>query len=118
MYHYVLQTARDRRHKEVNALGSFEAYIRERYGKPVRVQSDLLDDADVTCLVNFVGKFESLDCDFKLVTRRLGLDVELAHSNASKRSRDFRAYFDEETFEMVRSAHAKDVVRFGYDNFL
>lgn len=115
MYHYIVQKKKDQRHEKVVSLGSFDAYIRERYSRPIRIQSDLLDDDNGHCLVDFVGRFEKLNEDFAEATRRIGIKVDLPHANASKRSRDFRWFYSQATFEMVGEAHGDDLVRFGYD---
>ncbi len=115
MYHYIVQKKKDQRHEKVVSLGSFDAYIRERYSRPIRVQSDLLDDDNGVSLVDFVGRFENLTDDFAEAIRRIGIEVELPHANASKRSRDLRSFYSQETFDMVGEKHGDDLVRFGYD---
>ncbi|NNK33015.1 MAG: hypothetical protein HKP02_07815 [Xanthomonadales bacterium] len=58
----------------------------------VMPQYDMLHDADGRLLVDFVGRFESLQEDFRRVCAKLGIEsAELPHRNRSdKKSRDTR----------------------------
>ena len=50
-------------------------------------QSEFLYDEDGNCLVDFVGRFESLQQDFDTVSRRIfGEPVTLPHRNESSRA--------------------------------
>jgi hypothetical protein len=58
----------------------------------VMPQYDMLHDADGRLLVDFVGRFESLQEDFRRVCAKLGIEsAELPHRNRSdKKSRETR----------------------------
>jgi hypothetical protein len=98
-------------------------------------QTDMLYDADGTLLVDFVGKFEQLDKDFKQVCDRLGFDhTTLPHVNSSdKKSREVRRkfrnfihhnneanlssyvdFYDDETLDFVSHLYRKDIENFDY----
>ena len=66
-------------------------------------------------IVDFVGRFESLERDFAAVGRRLGLPPEagLGHENRT-RHRPYRDYYDDETRAIVAERFARDIDRFGY----
>lgn len=66
--------------------------------------------------MDFIGRFESLESDFKKVCASLSLDPapNLPHVFNSKRARHYSAYYDEESAEWVRARFAKDIEYFGY----
>jgi hypothetical protein len=63
--------------------------------------------------VDFVGRFEQLQQDFASVARRIGVDVELPHANASTHS-DYRSYYDAETRRLIADLYQDDIEFFGY----
>jgi hypothetical protein len=102
----------------------------------VMPQYDMLHDRDGNLLVDFVGRFESLQQDFDRVAKILGLDdPALPHRNKSdKKSRDLRRkirnilyvngenrlhsmadFYDDETREAVAHYYRKDIETFGYE---
>jgi len=105
-------------------------------------QIDFVCDQGGELVVNFLGRFESLQADFRTVCERLGLAVsKLPHVNKSKGQklrealkpcelrrrlqmfcaaknlkvcRCYEDYYDEESKEIVAELYAKDIIRFGY----
>jgi hypothetical protein len=101
----------------------------------VMPQYDMLHDNNGKLLVDFVGRFESLQEDFDKVCEHLGIEEsQLPHRNRSdKKSRDlkrktrnwlfangenqFRSladFYDDETREAVAEYYRKDIEAFGY----
>jgi hypothetical protein len=68
------------------------------------------------CLVNFVGRFESLDASLEHVrsTTAIPALAPLAHVYRTDRPKDYRCYYDSATAEMVRAVFARDIELFGY----
>ena len=68
-------------------------------------------------LVDFVGRYESLDRDFRAVKERLGLGTGegLAHFNRSQSDgADYRFAYTAETRRIVADVYREDVELFGY----
>lgn len=64
--------------------------------------------------VDFVGRFESIERDFKFVVDRLGLvGVELKTRNKGPQA-DFRQAYDTESREIVERLYQDDIATFGY----
>ena len=101
----------------------------------VMPQYEMLHDKEGRLLVDFVGRFESLQNDFDKVCKELGIeDSALPHRNPSnkksrnlkRRARNFlfrngegnkksyREFYDEETLEAVSRYYRKDIETFGY----
>lgn len=64
-------------------------------------------------MLDFVGRYESLDNDFKRVCEAIGLDISLPHVNKT-RYIDYRAYYTDETRELIGKVFKKDIQFFGY----
>ena len=123
---------------------SFRDFVLHRMPRPgwddkyrhVMPQYDMLHDAEGRLLVDFVGRFESLQSDFDRVCERLGIDESrLPHRNPSdKKSRDLRRrvrnwiyfngengyrgpddFYDDQTREAVARYSRRDIETFGYD---
>lgn len=91
-------------------------------------QSDYLYDTDGRLLVNYVGRFETIARDFRLVSDTLGLGVdELPRKNVSGMSRfqklfrrkprekkPYQNYYDAGLRDRVGEFYRQDVERFGY----
>ena len=68
-------------------------------------------------LADYVGRFENLEEDFEVVTKKIGIDAQLPHAanTASIRgSRSYRDFYDERLAEMVGERYREDIDLFGY----
>lgn len=65
--------------------------------------------------VDFIGRFENLESDFKIVTKNIGIDRELKKTNVSHRDSDYRKYYDTKTANIVRKVYSKDIELFNYE---
>lgn len=120
MYHFILREPAMPQHPVVKALGSFPAYLEWAIATPepyprgiTKFQRDMLTDLDGTLLVNFVGRFETLNRDFAEAARVIGVAATLPHANRSEH-RDYRSYYDAHTRKLVADHFAPDVETFGY----
>jgi hypothetical protein len=123
---------------------SFRDFVLNKLPKPgwddqyrhVMPQFDMLHDEQGHLLVDFVGRFESLQQDFDHVCDVLGIaPSDLPHRNPSdKKSRDLKRkfrnflyrngenglrdapdFYDDETREAVARHYRKDIETFGYE---
>ena len=56
--------------------------------------------------------------DFAPIWKHLGFSLTIPHINRSARQRDWRAYYDAETFEIVGKLAGSDIAKFGYQTSL
>ena len=63
--------------------------------------------------MDYIGRFERLDQDFKIISEKLGLDCQLPYVNQSKR-RAYQDYYSSETAAIVAKAYQKDIELFNY----
>tara|TARA_B100000809_G_scaffold242431_1_gene266518 strand:- start:1462 stop:2121 length:660 start_codon:yes stop_codon:yes gene_type:complete len=69
---------------------------------------------DQKLAVDFVGRFETLTSDFKIVEESLGIKLMLPHSNSSGEFLDYRDSYDDQSKELVAQWHSKDIEHFDY----
>lgn len=79
-----------------------------------RPQHEFLCDTDGVLMVDFVGKYETLETDFRKVSEKLGRAVTLPHLNPVERDK-YEAYYSAETRAVVHSLYAKDFELFNYN---
>ncbi|WP_168028782.1 sulfotransferase family 2 domain-containing protein [Falsiroseomonas selenitidurans] len=109
---YVLRSARS---FEEFLLHATEEIVEEGGAKSItRCQTDYLVDSQGRLLVDFVGRFETLEADFSRIAARLPQPpAPLRHMNRSRRS-DYRQYYTPRLADLVAARFSKDIERFGY----
>jgi chondroitin 4-sulfotransferase 11 len=89
--------------------------MNEPYPKSIAFnQLDYMTGKDGRLDVHFIGRFESLQADFKRVSDAIGVQMELPHSNAFER-RHYREYYRPRDVEKVRRMYKRDLKFFDYD---
>lgn len=131
------------RYRNYFAHRSFRDFVLNKLPRPgwddqyrhIMPQYDMLHDSRGTLLVDFVGRFETLQADFDRVCAKLDIeDSELPHRNKSdKKSRDTKRkvrnwlyfngensigrhsdFYDADTRDAVADYYRKDIEAFGY----
>ena len=78
-------------------------------------QLDYVTDENGRVIVDFIGRYESLQSDFRKIAQRLGVEEpSLTHENPSKHTH-YSRYYTPELVEMVRGRYERDIAFFGYD---
>lgn len=119
-YHYRVQT--NQTNLKTHRL-EFAEWVRLCYGeqdpdyydqpKMFMPQTDWLTDQQGNILVNFIGRFENLEDDFRQICERLNRSAALPRLKSSQRG-DYRDYYNSETIEIVARWFIKDIERFDY----
>ncbi|MGY8768835.1 MAG: sulfotransferase family 2 domain-containing protein [Pirellulales bacterium] len=113
-YHFVSSSTNNKRHKQVKGK-SFEQFVRWWLNRPEKArQKHYVTDAQGNCIVDFVGRFESLAEDTNYILDLLGVEGHLPHIGPSKH-RDYRTYYTDELAEFVGDQLADDAQFFGYN---
>lgn len=102
--------------KKKYQASSFLDYLRvsEETGS-LYSQLSWVSDPGGAILVDFIGRFESLQEDFNLVCSRIGLpELLLERTNISKGEVDYTKFYDTESFQIVSKNFYEDLVYFGY----
>lgn len=108
---------------EQGDIPSFNAWVRRVYGKHdsesrsdnllFRPQADWVTDERGNLMVDFVGRFERLEEDFRHVCDQIGAEASLPHKNKSSRD-PYPTYYTEDTANIVARYFAEDIERFRY----
>lgn len=59
-------------------------------------------------------RLEHFEADAAALVAHLGFDLVLPWENRSERAQEYRAYYSEQTHEIVAACCAEDIARFGY----
>ena len=78
------------------------------------MQKEFLFSKNGEQIVKFIGRFESLERDFKAVCRQIGVVAELPKLNVSRQTPSYREYYDEILVELVRERYQPDIDLFDY----
>jgi len=75
-----------------------------------------LIDLDGDCVVDFVGRYETLERDFAEACRRIGLPrvPRLPHKRAGSRREDYRSYYTDQAAELVARHFRADIEHLEY----
>lgn len=119
LYFYITQAKRHKDHDKVIEMSFKEFANWHIASKPPR-QWDFVSDSETNALiVDYVGRFETLNEDLKTITQKLTLPErrDLRHKNPSRKrkSKDYRDYYDPETKALVTAYFKKDLEQFNYD---
>ncbi len=112
-YNYLCSNSIHRHHAQVAAMNSFEEYADFEIKRGKRSQSVFVCDADQV-IVEYLGRFETLDDDFATVCRHLNIDAGLPHVNESKH-RDYREHYTDKVAEKVAEHWQSDIRLFAYE---
>ncbi|WP_017300721.1 sulfotransferase family 2 domain-containing protein [Nodosilinea nodulosa] len=113
LYHYMLQNSNHPQHKLAQEFKDFEEYLYWRCAKEIRLQKDFVCSQDDKILVDFIGRFESLDKDFQTICRRIGISACLPKVNVSN-TVPYQEFYNPNTRELVRSTFEPDISLFNY----
>lgn len=110
--HMVQQAARSGINLRGNRFEQFLDKTRDIEHIHLQPQSGFIFDDD-ELLVDFVGRFEQLETDFRKVCEQIGVQKCLAHKNISKHDH-YRAYYNEKTKKIVAGRYERDIDLFHY----
>jgi chondroitin 4-sulfotransferase 11 len=63
--------------------------------------------------LDFIGKLENINDDFRHIAKTIGINAEMQVKNRS-RDDDFRSYYNDKTAEHVANVYQRDIRLFGY----
>ena len=117
---YLLRKKEHTHSRTVNELGGFDAYLKWELSRGprnggMRHQADYVTDRQGQLIVDFIGYFERLADDFAEACRHIGVPASLPPPKAHASREDYRAFYTEETRDLVARAYARDIELFGYN---
>ena len=112
-YDFLKRSGNHRRSRHARRMRSFAEYVDYELWRGKLFQSRMVTDGRGRVLVNFIGRFESLDRDFAVVCRRIGVEAALPHANRGWHT-DYREHYSDRLAARVADRFAEDIERFGY----
>jgi len=112
MYSFLRQN-NTHRHNDMIKRMSFAEYVDYEIKRGQRFQHSFVCDGNGDVRVDYIGRFENLEADFKQVCARIGLELSLPHVNQSKH-KDFREYYDASLRDKIAQHWRKDIELFEY----
>ena len=113
LYTYMLKLESHHQHDLIKSMKNFDEYIDWRVHNDLHLQKEFFYDKD-KCLMDFIGKIENLEEDFKSVCEKVKINVELPHLNVSRKNDNYLKYYSKESLLMVKEAFEEDIKLFGY----
>lgn len=102
--------------KKRNCNDSFEIFINtETRNNKKRQQVDYLRDINGKLNCEFIGRYESLEQDYRTLEDFLGIKLpSLPVLNKSKGRGNYRSFYNEETKALIAQYYQEDINEFGY----
>lgn len=113
LYTYSISNKNHKQHELIKSFQSFDEYIDWKVHQKLQLQKDFFYEND-KCLMDFIGRFENINEDFKLICERIGVNCDLPHLNSSRRVQSYLSYYSNKSIEMVNQAFYTDIELFNY----
>ena len=119
LYFYIAQSKNHRFHKQVVDMGFSEFLNWYTMRRPQRQLDFVVEPQSNHLLVNYIGRFETLEKDVAVIQEKLVIKSKsnITHRNPSRnrKGRDYREYYDEKDRSLVENYFHMDLTQFGYD---
>lgn len=103
-------------------FGTFESFVKNYVNEQsvynyihLIPQIEFLKDWQGKMHVDFIGKLESVEQDFKALCKQLGKeDIELQHKNKTQGAFDYMSEYDDQMIQIVADAYKQDIDALDY----
>lgn len=117
LYHYMLENRDHWQYSTIKSM-SFEEYINWRVSEDLYYQSDFILDNSGRVIVDYIGKLESIQDDFKKIREIMNLEnLSIPHKNVSNHKK-YQEYYNENTKKLILKNFEKDFDLLGYSREL
>jgi hypothetical protein len=114
-YEFILKSPDHGRHRRVKELGGFAPFIEMQIPRRDAYQVNQLCGSNGELLMDFVGKLETLDDDWKIICERIGIPhQELPRKNISVK-RPYTDYYTPVSRDLVAKHWSREIELFGYE---
>jgi hypothetical protein len=114
LYTFMLKNPAHKQHALIKSMKGFDEYIDWRINKDMELQMKAFYDENDNCLMDFVGKIESIEEDFRYICKRIGVEASISHVNKSRVNNDYLGYYDSKLIDYVYEAFYPDIKVFNY----
>ena len=78
-------------------------------------QTKWISDETGEIIVDYIGRFESIESDFGTVCRKLGVTTTLPHVKSTRRKKPYRSYYSRRSRAIIEDHFREDLDKFGYE---
>jgi hypothetical protein len=114
LYLYIRQSKKHPHHKIISKL-SFGDFLEIQLKNNEFSQKKMIYDKNGNLLVDYIGRFENINDDFAKICNILGIENNLIHINKTKRSYNYRDYYDDYLRKKVAEIAKEDIETFNYE---
>ncbi len=119
LYFYIKQSKNHRDHGVVDRM-SFKEFLRwDISNNPPRQLDFVTDPHNNKRLVEYIGRFETLEKDIAAIQKRLhlriGRKIKRKNPSVQRHSKDHKEYYDEDSRKLLEDYFQTDLDMFGYD---
>ncbi|MBT8445756.1 MAG: sulfotransferase family 2 domain-containing protein [Gammaproteobacteria bacterium] len=113
LYHFMKQSPLHPQYWLSRQFSDFDDYIEWRCKSDRKLQKSFLTDAHGKLIVDYIGRFETLNEDFAKICDKVGIESKLPHKNRSKHE-GYKKYYNDKTRALVAEYFAEDIEFFDY----
>lgn len=113
LFHYLRESIFHPKYSTVCNM-DFQQFLQWRIQSYKITQNEFITNRQGNIIVDFVGRFEHLEQDFRRICRKIGVPFNLPHKNKS-RHRNYRKYYTEKTKNLVVRYFKQDIELFDYE---
>lgn len=113
-YKFLLRKPAHGRHSRVRKLDGFKQFIQMQIPRNDAYQINMLCDKQGELLMDFVGKMENVNNDWRTVCEKIGIEHQALPRINSTQHRHFREYYDHESRQWVARHWKREIELFDY----
>jgi len=113
LYNFMLQMKNHFQHDLAINFENFTDYLEWRVNEDKHLQKEFFFVKTNNCLVDFIGKMENIEKDFKYICDKIGVEAKLPHKNPSKH-KPYQEYYNSYTKDLVAKNFKEDIELFNY----
>jgi len=114
-YEFLLRNTKHGRHARVSRLASFSEFILMQIPRNDAYQTSMLCNRKGELLVDFIGKLENLENDWKIVCERIGIPYQALPLKNATPHKHYGEYYNTEDQQRVAHHWAREIELFDYN---
>lgn len=113
LYFYQKHISRAARHPAATQLNFEQWLLSGGSGSARRSMNEFICDESAAPIVDFVGRYETLEQDFETICNHLAIEAKLPHMNRSRHTH-YSVYYTDRARQEVERRFARDLEIFNY----
>ena len=105
------------RYNYFNSISKSKISFKNYLLKDFQPQKERISDSKGNIIVDFIGRYENFEDDFKKVLNKINISYKkekLQHFNKTQTAKDYKTYYDQECFNIIKNKYYEDIEFFKY----